>query len=119
MAIASAAKLMAASELWKRARVKSAGRSLVDSLGSGDEDTRQVAGMLLVKGGRKSVPLIREAIDKRQHLESVLLIAADLGDPGLASRIPAFTDDPDPEVARAARDAVAIVEEHAREQSRK
>jgi hypothetical protein len=110
MVVASAAKLLAAEALWKGARVRPAGRVLLRSLSSTNENERTMAGMWLVKGGRSSLPLLREAIARRHALPMVLLIAADIGAGEMRPEIQAFAEDADPAVARAARDALRTLD---------
>jgi len=103
------ARLYALKSLWTVMGCRSAGRALLTALGSTDEGERTVAGMLLVQGGKRAEPLVAEAIRRREHLPIVLLIAADIGSSRLAPEVRRLTADPDPEVARAARDALEIL----------
>jgi hypothetical protein len=100
------ARLYALKSLWTATGSRSAGRALVKALGSTDEGERTVAGMLLVQGGRRAEPLVAEAIRRREHLPIVLLIAADIGASSLEPDLRRLTMDPDPEIARAAHDAL-------------
>jgi hypothetical protein len=87
-----------------------AGRALVRALDLRDETARTLAGMFLVKNGRKSLPYLREALAVRHNVAIVLQIIADIGAndglPDAAADIEPFTTDPDPAVARAAHDAL-------------
>ena len=100
------ARLYALKSLWTLIGCRSAGRALVRTLGSTDEGKRTVAGMLLVRGGKRAEPLVAEAIRRREHLPIVLLIAGDIGATSLAPELRHLTMDPDPDVARAAHDAL-------------
>jgi len=102
-------RLYAVKSLWTVMGCRSAGRALLTALGSTDEGERTVAGMLLVQGGKRAEPLVAEAIRRRQHLPIVLLIAADIGASSLEPELRRLTTDPDPEVARAAHDALEIL----------
>jgi hypothetical protein len=102
-------RLYALKSLWTATGCRSAGRALVKALGSTDEGERTVAGMLLVQGGKRAVPLVAEAIRRREHLPIVLLIAGDIGAPSLESDLRRLTTDPDPDIARAAHDALEIL----------
>ena len=104
-----AARLYALKSLWSATGLRSAGRALLDALGSPDEDLRTVAGMLLVQGGKRAEPLIAEAIARRQHLPTVLVMAGDIGATSLEPELRQLTTDPDPAVARAARDGLRIL----------
>ncbi len=103
---AATARLFGEYGLWRGAGLKSAGRALVEALSSEEEDLRTVAGMLLVRGKYRARPILEEALDRREHLPMVLSVLADLGDPGVEARIQYFVDDPDPDVAAAARQAL-------------
>jgi hypothetical protein len=104
-----AARLYALKSLWNTTGLRSAGRALIDALGSEDEDLRTVAGMLLAQSGKRAEPLIAEAIARREHLPIVLLIAGDIGATTLEPELRRFTTDPNPDVARAAHDALRIL----------
>jgi len=65
-----------------------------------------MAGMSLVRGGERSEPLLGEALARRENLPLVLQILADIGDPDIAPELEQFKDDRDPEVARAAQEAL-------------
>jgi hypothetical protein len=103
------ARLYALKSLWTVIGCRSAGRALVKALGSTDEGERTVAGMLLVQGGKRAEPLVAEAIRRREHLPIVLLIAGDIGASSLEPELRHLTTDPDPDVARAAHDALEIL----------
>jgi len=103
------ARLFALKSLWCVTGFRPAGRALVDALGSGDENLRSAAGMLLVQCGKHAEPLIAEAIARREHLPMALLIAGDIGASALEPALRRFTADPDPDVARAAHDALRIL----------
>jgi len=102
-------RLYAVKSLWTVMGCRSAGRALLTALGSTDEGERTVAGMLLVQGGKRAEPLVAEAIRRRQHLPIVLLISADIVASSLEPEPRLLTTDPDPEVARAAHDALEIL----------
>ncbi|HKZ08290.1 MAG TPA: hypothetical protein VJU81_22680 [Methylomirabilota bacterium] len=104
-----AARLYALKSLWSATGLRSAGRALLDALGSPDENLRTVAGMLLVQGGKRAEPLIAEAIAGRQHLPTVLVMAGDIGATSLEPELRRLTTDPDPAVAHAARDGLRIL----------
>ena len=110
MQVGKAAQLFAAKALWQATGLRSAGRALVRALGSPDDDVRTLAGMFLVQGGKKAVPLLDEALRRREHLPIVLTLLADLGDPRYEPALRAFAADPDPAVAESARQALKVLE---------
>ena len=110
MLVASATRLFALGALWRGAGIESAGRALVKALGEGDENLRTIAGMLLVKAGPRSVPLLEEALLRRENLPMTISVLADLGGPSAAATLRAFVSDPDPKVATVAREALRVLE---------
>lgn len=103
------ARLYALKSLWTGLRCRCAGRALVKALGSTDESERTVAGMFLVQGGQRAEPLVADAIRRREHLPIILLIAGDIRAWRLEPDLRRLAADPDPDVARAARDALEIL----------
>ena len=103
------ARLYALKSVWAATGSRSAGRALVEAMGSADEGVRTAAGMLLVQSGKRAEPLLAEAIRRGQHLPMVLGIAADIGAFALEPQVRRFTTDPDPQVARAAQDALRLL----------
>jgi HEAT repeat protein len=110
MGVVQAARLFALQQVFSTTGLKSAGRALVDALSSPDETTRAIAGMFLVQAGKRAEPLVEEAMSRRQSLPTVLVIAGDIGAFQLEPQLRRFTADPDPEVARAARDGLSILD---------
>jgi HEAT repeat protein len=104
-----AARLYALKSVWATTGSRSAGRALVAALGSPDEGVRTIAGMFLAQGGRRAEPLVEEAIQHGEHLPLVLLIAGDIGAVRLAPDLRRLAADTDPQVARAAQDALRIL----------
>jgi hypothetical protein len=83
---------------------------LIDALGSPAEDLRTLAGMFLVRAGRQAVPELMDAIAERPpQLPTYLVVLADIGGEDAKATLTAFSDDPDPDVARAARDGLATM----------
>ena len=95
--------------IWRVTGLRPAGRVLVRALGSRDEPIRMLAGMFLVKAGKRAVPLLEEALKRRENLPTVLIILGDIGDQKVEPELRQFSEDRDPEVARAARDALRIL----------
>jgi hypothetical protein len=108
MAVLNVARLFACKALWA-AGIESAGRCLLTALDSPQEDVRTVAGMFLVQAGQRAQPLVKEAIERREYLPMALTIAGDIGAHSLAPQIQSLTTHTDPQIARAARDALDIL----------
>lgn len=111
MHVAGAARLVACRALWRATRLRAAGRALVRALGSRDEDHRTLAGMLLVKEGQRAEPLLHEAMHRRENLPMVLWVLGSIGDKELEPEIREFSRDRDPSVARAAQDALRVLDQ--------
>jgi len=108
MAVLNVARLFACKAMWA-AGLQSGGRRLLQALDSPHEDVRTVAGMFLVQSGQRALPLIKEAIERREHLPMALTIAGDIGAHDLAPQIQGLTAHSDPQISRAARDALEIL----------
>ncbi len=112
--LAGATSLFAHNALWRGAGRTSSGRALVRALGSEDENLRVIAGMLLVRAGKKADPLLREALARRENLPMVLSILGDIGDRQFEPELIRFSRDPDPLVAKAAQNALRVLGAHQR-----
>ena len=102
-------RLTLCASAWRLTGLNAAGRVLVHALGSPNENVRTVAGMLLVKAGKKSEPVLSEALMRRESLPLVLTILADIGSQQLEPEIRALSQDRDPQVAKAAEDALRLL----------
>lgn len=108
MNLANVAYLYASNLVWRSTRMRPLGRVLVHALASENEMLRATAGMFLVHAGQQSIPLLREAVNKRQNLPIVLTLIADIGDRQFVPALQEFANDRDSEVAQAARDALRV-----------
>jgi HEAT repeat protein len=105
-----ASRLFVYWSLWFGLGFTSAGRALVKALGSPDKNIRSIAGMLLVKSGKRAEPLLQEAVNGRENLPMVLTVLGSIGDPAIIPQLRQFTEDQNPDVANAAREALKVVE---------
>jgi HEAT repeat protein len=101
--------VLLASVTWRVMGIRLAGRFLVRALGTDDEQVRAIAGMMLVKSGKKAEPLLQEALNRRENVSIVLTVLGSIGDPAIEPEIRRFADDKDPRVSKAARDALRVV----------
>lgn len=106
MKLAESAGVFAAYAVWRTTGSSRAGRTLVDALASSDETNRTVAGILLVRAGGRSVPLLREALARGQSVPMALRLLGDIGARELADEMREYARSEDPAIARAARDAL-------------
>lgn len=110
MRLAAATRLFASNAMWRATGSRKAGRALVHALGSKDDDLRTIAGMLLARAGERAEPLLKEALDKRENLSMVLTILGDIGGRKFESDLEEFSRDADPKVAKAAQDALRVLQ---------
>lgn len=96
--------------LWYWLGITSAGRALVRALGSSNENIRSIAGILLAKSGKRAEPLLQEALIRRENLPTVLTVLGSIGDPALIPQLRRFADDQNPDVAKAAQEALKVIE---------
>jgi len=98
--------------IWRVSGLRGAGGALVRALASDDEETRMLAGMFLVQAGKQAEPLLREALEQRRNLPTVLTILGDINARHLEGEIRRLSEDRDPKVAQAAVDALRILNSH-------
>ncbi len=106
MRVGQVLSLFAWNIIWRITGLKSAGQKLVDKLDAPDEEARVIAGMLLVKAGRRAEPLLQAALSTGQHVPTVLTIWGDIGDWRAVPELHHYSQDPRPEVAQAAQAAL-------------
>jgi len=109
MNLAKVAQLFVSKTVWNVTGFDAAGRALIHALDSDDENIRTIAGMFLVQTGQRAEPLLEEALHKGQYLPMVINVLGSIGDPEVVSELHPFTKDRDPEIARAARDAIQTI----------
>ena len=102
-------KVFAAHAVWSLTNRSTAGRIVVSSLSSPDENVRTIAGMLIVKRGKAALPLLREALGSRHALTMVLPILGDIGSASDAIDVAQFVGDSDATVDKAARAAFYLL----------
>lgn len=85
---------------------------MVRALGSSNANIRTIAGILLVRAGRRAEPLLEEALARRENLPMVLSILGDIGDRKVEPELRRFAEDGDPQIAQAARDALRVLAAH-------
>jgi HEAT repeat protein len=109
MMVLSAAYLFTCKLIWSLTRLNGAAKPLVRALGSSDDNLRMIAGMFLVQAGPRAIPVLTEALRKRENLQMVLSIVASVGDKKLEPYVRPFESDGDANVAAAARHAVEVL----------
>ncbi len=110
MNLVKAAQLFVSQAVWNATGLDAAGRTLVRALDSDDENLRTIAGIFLVQAGQRAEPLLEEALHKGQYLPMVIDVLGSIGDPKVIAELHPFIDNPNPEIARAARDAIRAID---------
>lgn len=110
MLLIGATKLFLLRILWQWPGLPAAGEGLIRALGSPDENIRTLAGMFLVQTSQRSRPLVEDALRRRQYLHMVIAILGDIGNTHSIPYLEEFTQDSDPTVARAAHDAIELLQ---------
>jgi hypothetical protein len=116
MGAAASAKLLAAGSAWRLTGLDAAGRSLVSALAGGAENEQTLAGILLVRAGDRSVPLITEAISAGATSAALVDVLASIGTETARTALERATRAPPPEVAAAAEQALRTLDEIGRQQ---
>jgi HEAT repeat protein len=107
-----AAFLFLVQAVWRWTGLPVAGRVLIRALGSSNPNIRTIAGIFLVRAGRRAEPLLEEALTRREYLPALLPILGDIGDRKVEPELLRFAQDRDPQVAQAAQNALRILAAH-------
>jgi hypothetical protein len=110
MQLGKSLAVLAEGLLWRVTRQASLGQRLIDALGEQDENVRSIAGIMLAKSGVSALPLLHRALAERRNLPEVLALLGDVGDSSVEEDVARFTTDDDERIARAARDALRVLE---------
>lgn len=101
-----AADLYRANTVWKLFGTRGSGQRLIEGLSSPNENVRTLAGMFLVQSGRKAIPLLEHELENRRNMPLVLTILGDIGAVESEGQLRRHLDDPEPEAAKAANEAL-------------
>jgi len=107
-----AAAVFGAYGAWRATGSSRAGAVLSKALASSEETNRTAAGMLLVRGSTRSLPLLRDNLQRGVAVPLTLRVLGDIGGPEATAAIEPYTRHADPAVARAASEAL-IAAQHA------
>lgn len=108
--LGAVSRLLLQNAVWRATGFSSAGRAVLQALEHPDPNVRTIAGMYVVRAGTKAAPLLLEAVAARRSLPMVATIMGDIGDPRLRPILTKLTNDRDPDVARAAHDALRALQ---------
>lgn len=110
MKLGDAAKVFAAFGAWRATGLARAGQVVAQALASSDETSRTAAGILLVRAGARSVPLLRNNLRSGTAVALTLRVLGDIGGSEAAAAISPYVADADPAIARAAAEALRAAE---------
>ena len=107
MSAVGAARLLTAGAAWRVAGLGSAGRALVAALGRDDETERTVAGIMLVRAGDRSVPLLADALLAGGSPDDLVGPLTSIGTPAARNALRTVAVSTEPTVGPPAREAAA------------
>lgn len=105
MSAAGSARVLAVGTTWRLTGLPAAGKALVTAAAAAAETERALAGMLLVRAGDRSIPLVTEAIRTGQPPGALVDVLASIDTDEAAAALRRLSQATD--VPPAARDAAA------------
>jgi hypothetical protein len=111
VALLSTAYVFAAYLLWRFVGIEACGDVLITALSYQNETSRTVAAILLVKSPDRAKVLLKRAMAERHNLKEVLRICGEIADETLEEKVRSFMGDPDPQVSKAAHEAIHMIVE--------
>ena len=115
MAAIASAWLLAVGAVWLLTGAAAAGRALTRAITDGGEDERTLAGMLLVRAGDRSVPVVAEAILSGRGSTALIDVLASIGSEAARDALVrvsrAAPPAVDPAVAAAAAEALRTLDQ--------
>ncbi len=109
MWVLQAIGLFLTAAVWRLTGSPRLGGMLIRALSSENENLKNIAGILLVRAGKRAEPLLQDALHRRENLPMTLCLLADLGGRMVEKEIQPFSTDRDPKVAEAARQALRVL----------
>jgi HEAT repeat protein len=109
MQLAATLALMGRGLAWRITHRQRLAQRLVEALGHPDDNIRMIAGIMLAKGGRAALPVLRGALAERRNVPEVLTLLGDIGDDSVREDLARLAEDRDERIARAARDALRVL----------
>jgi hypothetical protein len=115
VAAVASAWLLAVGAVWLLTGATAAGRALTRAITDGGEDERTLAGMLLVRAGDRSVPVVAEAILSGRGSTALIDVLASIGSEAARDALVrvsrAAAPAVDPAVAAAAAEALRTLDQ--------
>ena len=103
----ASAGLLAVGATWRLTGIRAAGDALVTAAATGAGTERTLAGMLLVRAGDRSVPVVTEAILSGRDPGALVDVLASIGTDGAREALVRVSQTPRPVVSPEARDSAA------------
>jgi HEAT repeat protein len=110
MKLGEAAWLFSAYAAWRATGAPRAGRVVLKVLSSPDETNRTAAGVLLARAGRRALPLLHEALGRKEVGPMTLRVLGEVGDASVRADLEPHLSSSDPRIARAAQDALRALD---------
>lgn len=110
MGVGSSLKVIGAGIAWRTLGATSAGDSLIEVFGSGDEQERTLAGMSIVKAGERSIGLIEKARSAGRLTPSLVRLLADIGGPKARHLLAEISTESGP-LAAAADESIELLDQ--------
>jgi hypothetical protein len=104
---AASAKLIAIGAAWRLTGASAAGTALVTAVTTGDETERTLAGMLLVRAGDRSVPVVTDAILTGPAPADLVDVLVSIGTDDARAALLRVSQSPPPAVPATTSDAAA------------
>lgn len=115
MGALTSARIVAAGATWRLTGIAAAGDALLAAVTTGDETERTLAGMLLVKAGNRSVPLVADAALTGRGADDLVDVLASINTADAREALVRVTQAPPsivaPRVKTAAADALRTLDQ--------
>ena len=109
MDIGGSLKAFVAGSVWRTAGTRWAGTTLLDEFAHGDEQTRALAGMFLVKAGDRTVELIGDEVRAGSAGANAVGLIGDVGTPSARAELVRLSEG-EGEIAAAAQASLEILD---------
>jgi hypothetical protein len=107
MGAARSARILAVGATWRLTGIAAAGDALVTAVTTGSESDRALAGMLLVKAGNRSVPVVTDAVLTGKGVDDLVDVLASINTAAARAALERVAQAPPSTVAAHTKDAAA------------
>jgi hypothetical protein len=107
MGAARSARILAAGATWRLTGIAAAGDALLTAVTTGSETDRTLAGMLLVKAGNRSVPVVTDAVLTGKGVDDLVDVLASINTADARAALERVAQAPPSTVAAQTKDAAA------------